>query len=138
MQNYSSTWAQSADTTPQITFTATLGASGKLLLGSSRETGSWDPAINPGVLKAILARAITFLPDLAAVDLAGNQTRVGFRPSSTSGRPVIGPVPDCPGVFVAAGHEGSGLTLAPATGIVVKEWILEGQPSKEWALPFMP
>lgn len=90
------------------------------------------------MLKAILKRATTYLPDLDAIDLNANQVRVGFRPSSRSGRPLIGPLPGCPGVFVAAGHEGSGLTLGPATGIMVKEWILESRPSQEWALDFMP
>jgi glycine/D-amino acid oxidase-like deaminating enzyme len=27
------------------------------------------------------------------------------------GKPVIGPIPDTPNVFLAAGHEGSGLSL---------------------------
>ncbi len=43
------------------------------------------------------------------------QARVGLRPYVIGGVPLIGPVPGFPRVIVAAGHEGSGLTLGPAT-----------------------
>jgi D-hydroxyproline dehydrogenase subunit beta len=136
-QHYATKGA-SADEDPQITFTATMGVSGSLLLGSSRDTNNWDPAIEQNILSAILTRATTFLPDLESLDIAGTEVRIGFRPYSRTGLPVIGPVPGSPGVFVAAGHEGSGLTLGPATGVLVKEWVLDGQPSEEWALKFAP
>ena len=40
----------------------------------------------------------------------------------------MGPVPGREGLFVAAGHEGSGLTLAPATAALLVEQLL-GTPS---------
>lgn len=122
----------------QITFTATAGVSGSLLIGSSRDTHNWDPAVEEDVLAAILDRAVMYLPDLNAVKLADVEVRVGFRPFSQAGLPVIGPVPGCPGVFVAAGHEGSGLTFGPATGEIVKSWIMDGRPLQQWALQFAP
>lgn len=44
-----------------------------------------------------------------------------------AGAPMVGPVPGVEGLLVAAGHEGSGLTLAPATAALVCEHLL-GQP----------
>lgn len=41
---------------------------------------------------------------------------------------MVGPVPGREGLLVAAGHEGSGLTLAPATAALVCEQLL-GLPS---------
>jgi glycine/D-amino acid oxidase-like deaminating enzyme len=43
------------------------------------------------------------------------------------GLPAIGPVPGLPQVFVAAGHEGSGLCLGPATAELVVQQLLGGQ-----------
>lgn len=40
----------------------------------------------------------------------------------------MGPVPGVEGLLVAAGHEGSGLTLAPATAALVADYLL-GRPS---------
>lgn len=39
----------------------------------------------------------------------------------------MSPVPGVEGLLVAAGHEGSGLTLAPATAALVVDYLL-GQP----------
>ena len=51
--------------------------------------------------------------------------RVGLRPYSSRG-PVIGPVEECQNLYAATGHEGSGLTLAPATAQLIASMILSG------------
>lgn len=105
-----------------ITFTATTSASGSLLIGSSREFSGWDPSGPIETIDAIMDRAITFLPGLAAIDRRSEiSVRVGLRPFSPLG-PMVGPL--CEGLFVAAGHEGSGLTLGPATAELLVEDIL--------------
>lgn len=38
--------------------------------------------------------------------------------------PLVGPVPGAQGLFIAAGHEGSGLTLGPATAELLCHYIL--------------
>ena len=38
--------------------------------------------------------------------------------------PFVGPVPGAEGLYVAAGHEGSGLTLAPATAELMCHYLL--------------
>ncbi|KAI8468098.1 MAG: oxidoreductase [Monoraphidium minutum] len=113
-----------------ITFTATTSASGTLLIGSSREFSGWHAAPDSAVMTAIMRRAHGFAPALspALLDAAraagggpggGASVRVGLRPYALGGLPAIGPVPGLDGVFVAAGHEGSGLSLAPATAELV-------------------
>ena len=66
--------------------------------------------------------------------------RVGLRPYAGRGAPYIGPVPGAPGVYIAAGHEGSGLTLGPATGELLAAMILghqdPGSRLAELARPF--
>ncbi|GIL84910.1 hypothetical protein Vretifemale_13484 [Volvox reticuliferus] len=133
----SSTAAAASPASPaDITFTATTSANGDLLIGSSRESNVWDTAPSPAIIAAILQRAATFLPGLraaadsaamaaeAAADggdsyggaVAGLSVRVGLRPYAVGGLPLVGPVVGAPGLFVAAGHEGSGLCMGPGTG----------------------
>lgn len=80
------------------------------------------------IIDAILQRASVFLPHLATVTSADvmQSTRVGLRPYAVGGLPAVGPVPSLPGVFVAAGHEGSGLCLGPATAELVVHYLLGG------------
>lgn len=48
-------------------------------------------------------------------------------------------MPGLPGVFLAAGHEGSGLLLAPATAEVAADHVLERAPRDEaLANAFLP
>lgn len=102
-----------------ITFTATQSASGSLLLGSSRELCSFDSQADPHVIQAILERASRFLPALQHVRAASTLVRVGLRPFSSRGLPYVGRLTGCSNAYLAAGHEGSGLTFGPATGDLV-------------------
>ena len=45
--------------------------------------------------------------------------RIGFRPASRDGLPLLGPLGECPDVFVATGFGSSGLTLAPFAAISI-------------------
>ena len=78
------------------------------------------------IISAILQRASLFLPGLAAVSSSDvlQSTRVGLRPYAFGGLPAVGPVPGLPSVVVAAGHEGSGLCLGPATAELVVHHLL--------------
>lgn len=100
--------------------------------GSSREFSGYEAAPSMSVITAILARASQFLPALGAVPPAQllGSTRVGLRPFALGGLPAVGLVPGLPGVAVAAGHEGSGLTLGPATAELVLHQLL-GRPLQE-------
>eukprot|EP00879_Flechtneria_rotunda_P025536 GHRR01027138.1.p1 GENE.GHRR01027138.1~~GHRR01027138.1.p1 ORF type:complete len:339 (+),score=94.72 GHRR01027138.1:908-1924(+) len=119
--NHGSQESRSSANTPalgqvDITFTATMSASESLLIGSSREFSGWQQVSSKDVMKAILQRATQFLPHLGSVKSDDiTSTRVGLRPYAVGGLPLIGPVGGLPGVVIAAGHEGSGLCLGPAT-----------------------
>ncbi|KAG2496417.1 hypothetical protein HYH03_005643 [Edaphochlamys debaryana] len=130
-----------------ITFTATTSASGSLLIGSSREFSGWDTNPSPAIVSAILERAAGFLPGLqpaaeaaakvaagggagagagtggGAGALEGMTVRVGLRPYAVGGLPLVGPVEGAPGLFLAAGHEGSGLCMGPATGELISRYV---------------
>jgi len=95
---------------------------GNFLLGSSREFVGFDTASNPWVLELMSRRVLRFFPSLARVRMI--RSYAGLRPYTPDGMPIVSPVEGTEGLFVAAGHEGSGVALAPITGRLVSEMIL--------------
>ena len=59
-----------------------------------------------------------------AGDLAMERVTVGLRPMPQDGTPVVGFLPDLPGLYLATMH--SGITLAPAVGRFAAMEILDG------------
>lgn len=87
---------------------------GQILLGSSRQFDTLDPAVEWPVLTRMVERATRYLPSLPSLNAM--RTWTGFRAATPDGLPLIGPAgDDLPGVWVAAGHEGLGVTTSLAT-----------------------
>jgi glycine/D-amino acid oxidase-like deaminating enzyme len=89
-----------------------------------------DPATvapDPGAMERLerLFRGIS--PALAEAPILARQAC--FRPVTQDGLPLIGPVPDMRGVYVATGHSVWGILNAPATGEAMAELILDGATS---------
>ncbi|KAI4354158.1 hypothetical protein L6164_003051 [Bauhinia variegata] len=114
--------------TLSVSMTATLDASGNLLLGSSREFVGFNTELDESIVNYIWDRAGDFFPKLKRLnlsDLSGSRkVRVGLRPYMPDGKPVIGPVPGLSNVYLAAGHEGGGLSLALGTAEMVTDMVL--------------
>ena len=64
-------------------------------------------------------------------------TWAGLRPSSPDSLPIMGPLPSWENVTVATGHFRNGILLAPITGELIAESIIEGQAGEALA-PFSP
>ena len=110
-------------TAAQVAFVAEMTAGGTLLLGSSREFAGFDRTVSPAVAQAIAARSIRYLPALAHHSVI--RTYAGLRPWSPDHLPLVGPAPGVPGLYLATGHEGAGIGLAPVTGEVLTQWIID-------------
>ena len=106
---------------PSVAFNVQPRATGQVLVGSSREWAGWDASVNRLLVREMLARASAFLPALSNVDVARIWT--GFRPATPDGLPLIGAWPGVAGVWVAAGHEGLGITMALSTGELLADLI---------------
>jgi len=99
---------------------------GNFLLGSSREFVGFEPGVNPEVVRLMARRAERFFPCIADVHIIRVYT--GFRPYTPDHRPIISPVEEAPGFFVAAGHEGNGIGLAAITGRLISDMVLGKEP----------
>lgn len=100
---------------------------GQLLIGSSRELAGLDASLNRSIIRAMLGRAIRFVPRIGAT--RAWRTWVGFRPATPDSLPLIGPWPAIPGVWLATGHEGLGITMAPGTANIIVAGILGRRPA---------
>jgi glycine/D-amino acid oxidase-like deaminating enzyme len=116
---------QSAAEGLQVALVAEMTTGGTLLLGSSREFIGFDRSVSPAVVQAIAARAVRFLPRLAQSNII--RSYAGLRPWSPDHRPLVGPVETVPGLYLATGHEGAGIGLAPVTGQLIADWITNGR-----------
>jgi glycine/D-amino acid oxidase-like deaminating enzyme len=110
-------------------------ATGQLLLGSSREFVGFDASISRRIVGKMVRRAFEYVPSLSS--LSTIRTWVGFRPATPDNLPLIGAWEETPGLFVAAGHEGLGITTALATGRLVADAML-GRPSAIDRAPYAP
>ena len=100
--------------------------SGTMLLGSSREFAAYDTRTTLPVLRAIIRRAIRFIPSLARLHCI--RTYAGLRPFTPDHLAIISAVEEVPGCYIAAGHEGNGIGLAPLTGQLMSQ-IIHGEPT---------
>jgi glycine/D-amino acid oxidase-like deaminating enzyme len=116
-----------------VAFNVQPRATGQVLVGSSREFAGWDAALNPSLRARMLARAFEYLPALRS--LHGLRSWTGFRPATPDKLPLIGPWE--PGLFVAAGHEGLGITTAPASGRLLADLVVGRAPGLDPA-PYAP
>jgi glycine/D-amino acid oxidase-like deaminating enzyme len=108
---------------------------GQLLIGSSRELVGRDPGINRSLLHAMVQRAIGFLPALARC--VALRAWTGFRPATPDNLPLIGRWEAVDGLWIAAGHEGLGITMSLGTAELITAGILGRTPSMDMA-PFDP
>ncbi|AMA73393.1 MULTISPECIES: NAD(P)/FAD-dependent oxidoreductase [Aneurinibacillus] len=93
------------------------------LIGSSREFVGMNTTVNIDVIKCIARRAIRFYPKMA--DMLVIRTYAGLRPWTNDHLPIISHVDEVPGFYIAAGHEGDGISLAAITGKLIDELIKE-------------
>ncbi|MBE0339406.1 FAD-binding oxidoreductase [Paenibacillus sp. 28ISP30-2] len=96
-------------------------ASQNILIGSSRQFVGMDTGVDQQVIRLIARRAIRFFPDLANVPLMRAYT--GLRPWTPDHLPIVSAVDEIPGLFIASGHEGDGISLAAVTGKLVTEMV---------------
>ncbi len=108
-------------------------ANGNFLIGSNREFAGYDTNVRFDILKAICEYSSRFVPAIRNLNII--RTFVGMRPFCEDGMPIIGPVPSVKGLFIAAGHEGDGIALAPITGRTMAEMIC-GQETQFDMSPF--
>src|SRR5699024_2468296 len=91
------------------------------LIGSSREFVGFNTKVNHEITKYIAKRATRFYPKIAQMNVI--RSYAGLRPWTEDHLPIVSEVKDHPGFYVAAGHEGDGISLAMITGKLMEEML---------------
>lgn len=94
----------------------------QLRVGGTMEIGGDEGTIDPRRVAAIADSFCEFVPGFPRDSFGGQAVWHGLRPCSPDGLPYIGRQGR---YVVAAGHAMMGLSLAPATGVVVRELVEE-------------
>ena len=97
-----------------------------VLIGSSRNFAGYDISTEMEIIHVIAKRAIRFYPILK--DLNCVRTYAGLRPFLADHLPLITQVDEVPGYYIATGHEGDGISMAPTTGRRISELIAGEEP----------
>ena len=110
-------------------------AGGQWLVGSCRQERQHGSAVDPAVLAKVLRAAIALLPCLGQMNIVRAWT--GMRPASPDGRPLLGAHPGRPGVWLACGHEGLGVTTAFGSARLLADQMLD-RPGAIDGAPYSP
>ncbi len=92
---------------------------GTLLVGATVEQVGFDERVTGGGVRTLLNAASAVLPGID--DATFVDVRVGLRPATTSGLPVIRRSAQHPAIVYATGHFRNGILLAPLTAKLVAD-----------------
>ena len=95
---------------------------GTLLVGATVEDVGFDESSTVSGVQTLSAAVADLLPD--ARNAAVREIRVGLRPATSDGLPIIGPVRSAPNVTIATGHYRNGILLTPLTARIVARHVL--------------
>ncbi|MEM1318802.1 MAG: FAD-dependent oxidoreductase [Bacteroidota bacterium] len=98
----------------------------QLRFAGTMEIGGLDESVNPRRLRGIVKSIPHYFPDFPLRTPKREAVWSGLRPCSPDGKPYIGRLASFGNVSIAGGHAMMGLSLAPATGLLVAQ-LLEGK-----------
>jgi glycine/D-amino acid oxidase-like deaminating enzyme len=118
-----------------VAFNVQPRSTGQVLIGSSRQYDQTHSSIDEPVLRRMLQRALEYMPGLAGLSVIRAWT--GFRAATEDKLPVVGECPGRPGVYLATGHEGLGITTSLGTAQMLSDLIMNRKPAID-AAPYSP
>jgi glycine oxidase len=110
-------------------------AMGEHIIGSTVEYVGFDKRVTVEAISSLLGDATRLAPALREAEMVASYGCL--RPGSADGLPLLGRMPEKPGLIVATGHFRNGILLAPITGTLIAELIVKGETTLPLA-PFRP
>jgi len=91
------------------------------------ETLGYKTDFDPNFVEKILTRAADRVPVFENLAVNPKRAWAGLYEMTPDHHPILGPVPEVPGLFLANGFSGHGVMHAPATGKILADLILLGR-----------
>lgn len=104
-----------------VGFSLTQTKEGNYLIGSTREKNVYEKKNTFEALSILINQAVDFFPILKNAQLI--RSFAGLRPAAEGGKPIICEVENRKGFYIASGHGGDGIALAPITGKIITQLI---------------
>ena len=108
---------------------------GRLLAGSTTEHAGFDKRVTAEGVHSILSASLEISSKIESLELTASWA--GLRPRASDNLPVLGPCAEIEGVFYATGHYRNGILLAPITGELIAQAIVDNRVSP-WHNSFSP
>lgn len=99
---------------------------GQIVVGSTREQVGFDRSLTQTALTELMQVAQELLPVLKGVQPQRHWS--GLRPGSADGHPYIGASPAIEGLYFNTGHDGNGITAAPASARLLADLLIGREP----------
>jgi sarcosine oxidase subunit beta len=91
------------------------------------ETPGYKTDFEPSFIEKILTRAADRVPVFENLAVNPKRAWAGLYEMTPDHHPILGPVPDVPGFYLANGFSGHGVMHAPATGKILSDLILHSK-----------
>lgn len=91
------------------------------------ETPGFKTNFDPAFVEKILTRGVDRVPCLEDAEVNPRRAWAGLYEMTPDHHPVLGPVAEVPGFFLANGFSGHGVMHSPATGRILADLILTGR-----------
>jgi len=108
---------------------------GRLLAGSTSEAAGFAREVTASGIASIVNNAQEIAPRIS--NLLMIDSWAGLRPRAADGLPVLGPCDEIEGLFYATGHYRNGILLAPITGELIAQAVIDRVVSSS-LIPFSP
>ncbi len=107
---------------------------GELIIGATMITNDWNEKPTLGGMEKLIEKAKLMFPTVTNMKI--NNFWAGLRPQTFDQKPFIGKHPEQDRILFATGHSRNGILLAPATGEMIRDLILEKKVNKDWEEAF--
>jgi glycine oxidase len=98
---------------------------GRVLVGATVEDAGFDERATAAGVRDLLEAGCTLVPHLWQASF--EEVRVGLRPATADGLPIVGPSMMVPGLVYATGHYRNGVLLTPLTASLVKALVMDNR-----------
>lgn len=107
---------------------------GRIVIGATMKEDTWNTEPSVQGIAALMNKAVKMMPAIEKASF--HHAWAGLRPGTADGKPYIFKHQGIPNLFVATGHFRNGILLAPKTGEMIRDLLLNRHVNEEYVHAF--